>query len=53
MGVTDNTLPLIGTGNHGASPLLSPYGQGARSTVEGYDPKVHDKFFEAVNTELG
>jgi NADH-quinone oxidoreductase subunit B len=21
--------------------------------VEGYDPKIHDKFFEAVNTELG
>ncbi|MGI4817089.1 MULTISPECIES: NADH-quinone oxidoreductase subunit B family protein [unclassified Brevundimonas] len=35
-----------------ASPLV-PAGSAARSTVEGYDPKVHDKFFEAVNTELG
>ena len=35
-----------------ASPLV-PAGAAARSTVEGYDPKVHDKFFEAVNTELG
>ncbi|PZO04058.1 MAG: NADH-quinone oxidoreductase subunit B [Alphaproteobacteria bacterium] len=26
---------------------------GARSTVEGYDPRIHDKFFEAVNVELG
>jgi NADH-quinone oxidoreductase subunit B len=29
------------------------YGTGARSSVEGYDPALHDKFFEAVNTELG
>ena len=36
-----------------ASPLPTAYGQGARSTVEGYDPALHDKFFEAVNTELG
>ncbi|WP_292092030.1 NADH-quinone oxidoreductase subunit B [Brevundimonas sp.] len=36
-----------------SSPLPAAYGQGARSTVEGYDPKIHDKFFEAVNTELG
>ena len=43
---------LIGRGNQGASPLASPYGLGARSTVEGYDPKLHDKFFEAVNTEV-
>ena len=35
-----------------ASPLV-PAGAAARSTVEGYDPMVHDKFFEAVNTELG
>lgn len=35
-----------------ASPLV-PAGSAARSTVEGYDPRVHDKFFEAVNTELG
>ena len=39
-----------------ASPLASPLvpaGSAARSTVEGYDPKIHDKFFEQVNTELG
>ena len=35
-----------------SSPLV-PAGSAARSTVEGYDPKIHDKFFEAVNTELG
>ena len=35
-----------------ASPLV-PAGSAARSTVEGYDPKIHDKFFEAVNTEIG
>ncbi|MDQ8030361.1 MAG: NADH-quinone oxidoreductase subunit NuoB, partial [Brevundimonas sp.] len=26
---------------------------GARSMVEGYDPAIHDKFFEQVNAELG
>ena len=36
-----------------SSPQPTAYGQGARSTVEGYDPALHDKFFEAVNTELG
>ncbi|ASD28044.1 NADH-quinone oxidoreductase subunit B family protein [Brevundimonas sp. 3P9-tot-E] len=35
-----------------SSPLV-PAGSAARSTVEGYDPKIHDKFFESVNTELG
>ncbi len=30
----------------------TPYGLAGRSTVEGYDPAVHDKFFEAVTTEL-
>jgi NADH-quinone oxidoreductase subunit B len=34
------------------APLVSSYGAAARSTVEGYDPKLHDKFFEAVNTEV-
>ena len=58
MGVTTNTVPLIGVGNQGASPLAAPmsttmFNTGARSSVEGYDPAVHDKFFEAVNTELG
>jgi len=59
MGVTTNTVPLIGKGNQGASPVkvgaTSPvaFGQGARSMVEGYDPAIHDKFFEQVNMELG
>ena len=58
MGVTTNTVPLIGVGNQGASPLAAPmsttmFNTGARSSVEGYDPAIHDKFFEAVNTELG
>ena len=59
MGVTTNNVPLIGAGNQGASPLkvgaTSPvaFGQGARSSVEGYDPAIHDKFFEQVNMELG
>ena len=60
MGVTDNTLPLIGAGNQGGSPAapssplaLNAYGTGGRTMVEGYDPAIHDKFFEAVNAELG
>jgi len=32
--------------------VIIPAGQAGRSTVEGYDPKVHDKFFEAVSSEL-
>jgi NADH-quinone oxidoreductase subunit B len=53
----DNNIPLIGAGNQGASLQLghgvqSAYGMGARSTVEGYDPKLHDKFFEQVNAEV-
>ena len=51
MGIVTNTTPLIGVGNQGASPV--GFGQGARATVEGYDPKLHDKFFEQVNTQLG
>jgi NADH-quinone oxidoreductase subunit B len=59
MELKTNSVPLIGMGNSGASPVgpgsTSPvaYGLGARSTVEGYDPAIHDKFFERVNTELG
>jgi len=34
------------------APLAASYGMAARSTVQGYDPKLHDKFFEAVNTEV-
>ncbi len=54
MGVTDNTYPLIGAGNQGSSPVTPlGFGQGGRTMVEGYDPATHDKFFEAVNVELG
>ncbi len=28
------------------------YGMAARSSVEGYDPAKHDKFFEQISTEL-
>ncbi len=30
----------------------TPYGLAGRSRVEGYDPAVHDQFFEKVSTEL-
>jgi NADH-quinone oxidoreductase subunit B len=30
----------------------APYGAAGRSTVEGYDPKVHDRFFEQAQGEL-
>jgi NADH-quinone oxidoreductase subunit B len=59
MAVTTNNIPLIGVGNQGASPVgphgASPvaFGHAGRTMVEGYDPAVHDKFFEAVNVELG
>lgn len=43
MGVTTTT----------PSGLIVPAGMGARSSVEGYDPAIHDKFFEAVNTQVG
>jgi NADH-quinone oxidoreductase subunit B len=33
--------------------IETPYGGAARSSVEGYDPKLHDRFFEQVSTELG
>ncbi|WP_191555531.1 NuoB/complex I 20 kDa subunit family protein [Brevundimonas aurantiaca] len=49
MGVIAPSSPLPGATGGGLVPAHSA----ARSTVEGYDPKVHDKFFEAVNTELG
>ncbi|MGH6978819.1 MAG: NADH-quinone oxidoreductase subunit B, partial [Brevundimonas sp.] len=45
-------MAIIAPSSPLASPLV-PAGSAARSTVEGYDPKIHDKFFEAVNTELG
>ena len=45
-------MGVITPGLQGPTSALTPYGAGARSSVEGYDPAVHDKFFEAVNTEL-
>ncbi|MBU7575470.1 MAG: NADH-quinone oxidoreductase subunit B [Hydrogenophaga sp.] len=45
-------MGVITPGLQGPTSALTPYGTGARSSVEGYDPAVHDKFFEAVNTEL-
>jgi len=36
-----------------ALPAPKPFGQAMRSSVEGYDPALHDKFFEQVNMELG
>jgi len=37
----------------GFDPKALQYGAAGRSTVEGYDPKIHDKFFEQVDLELG
>ena len=51
MGVVAASKPA-GLVSASGAPLV-PAGAAARSTVEGYDPKVHDKFFEAVNMELG
>ena len=49
MGVIAPSSPLVPAGQGS----VQSYGSGARSTVEGYDPAIHDKFFESVNTELG
>ena len=49
MGVIAPSSPLVPAGQGS----VQSYGSGARSTVEGYDPAIHDKFFEQVNTELG
>ncbi|WP_169313749.1 NuoB/complex I 20 kDa subunit family protein [Asticcacaulis biprosthecium] len=32
--------------------VIIPAGSAGRSSVEGYDPAVHDKFFESVSAEL-
>ncbi|MBW8881688.1 MAG: NADH-quinone oxidoreductase subunit B, partial [Asticcacaulis sp.] len=32
--------------------VILPAGSAGRLSVEGYDPAVHDKFFEQVSTEL-
>ena len=49
MGIVAPSSPLLGVS---AGPLV-PANSAARSMVEGYDPKIHDKFFESVNMELG
>ena len=38
---------------HASQMSTTMFGTGARSSVEGYDPAIHDKFFEAVNVEMG
>ena len=55
MGVVAPVAPTTGLVTASGAPLVSgqaAYGMGARSTVEGYDPELHDKFFEQVNTEV-
>ena len=37
----------------GHDPKALAYGRAGRTTVEGYDPKLHDRFFEQVDQELG
>ncbi|MGV9006518.1 MAG: NuoB/complex I 20 kDa subunit family protein [Brevundimonas sp.] len=44
-------MGVIIPGGAPSSPVS--FGQGGRTMVEGYDPKLHDKFFEQVNIELG
>ena len=43
--MTDNTSPQFGSGD-------ATFGSAGRAGVESYNPKVHDKFFVAVNTEM-
>jgi len=42
---------IVPAGPGGGAPLLSAK-EGARSTVEGYDPKAHDPFFDGVSQQL-
>ena len=49
MGIVAPSSPLPGV----SAGTLVPANSAARSMVEGYDPKIHDKFFESVNMELG
>jgi NADH-quinone oxidoreductase subunit B len=51
MGVAPAAKGLIAS--PGFDPKALHYGAAGRSTVEGYDPRVHDKFFEQVDAELG
>ena len=32
--------------------VIVPAGSAGRSTVEGYDPKLHDPFFDGISGEL-
>ena len=34
------------------SGLIVPAGAGARSTVQGYDPRLHDPFFDQMSDQL-
>jgi NADH-quinone oxidoreductase subunit B len=49
MGIVAPSSPLAGV----SAGAVVPANSAARSMVEGYDPKIHDKFFESVNMELG
>jgi NADH-quinone oxidoreductase subunit B len=44
------------TGSAPSSPLLTttgvPAGSGARSTVQGYDRKLHDPYFDGLSGQL-
>ncbi len=55
MGV-ETTTPGSGVGlvaSPGFDPKALHYGAAGRSSVEGYNPKLHDRFFEQVDAELG
>ncbi|WP_271165789.1 NADH-quinone oxidoreductase subunit B family protein [Brevundimonas intermedia] len=49
MGIVAPSSPLASV----SAGAVVPANSAARSMVEGYDPKIHDKFFESVNMELG
>ena len=42
---------IVPAGPGGGAPLL-PAGEGARSSVEGYNPDAHDPFFDGVSQQL-
>jgi NADH-quinone oxidoreductase subunit B len=42
---------IVPAGEAGRTPSLAA-GEGARSGVEGYDPKAHDPFFDGVSQQL-
>jgi NADH-quinone oxidoreductase subunit B len=43
---------IIPAGEAGRQTLTVPAGAGARSAVEGYDPKKHDPYFDGVSQQL-